>query len=81
MSVVQELKLVNVLLLSPTVFGLVCLLFGFILPFLTLYLATKYWKDRRFWLVWLLYLSILAWNTWLGISVGNVISAFGTMSQ
>ena len=78
---VVMLFLANVFLLPSPEFGWGCILFGFVLPFLALYLATKHWKSRRFWLAWLLYLAILAWDAWLGISIGKVISAFGTMSQ
>ena len=74
------LLLVNVLLLPSRTVGLGCLLFGFVLPIIALFLAAKYWKDRRFWLAWLLYLVILAWNAWLGIATGKVIGGFGTMS-
>ena len=74
------LLLVNVLLLPSRTVGLGCLLFGFVLPILVLFLASKCWKDRRFWLAWLLYLAILAWNAWLGIATGKVIGGFGTMS-
>ena len=74
------LLVVNVVLLPSRTVGWGCLLFGFVLPFLTISLAAKYWKDRRFWLAWLLYLAILAWDAWLGIATGNVISGFGTMS-
>lgn len=64
---------VNLYLLPLPIVGIGCVFFGFLLPVLAFLGMSKYWRQRWFWLFWLLYLAILVWDTWLGIRVGKTV--------
>ncbi len=55
------------------------ILFSGVFPWLAVVLGFECWNRRWFWLAWVLYLAMLAWDSWLGISFGKVLTAFGTL--
>ena len=67
---------VNLYLLPVPVVGIGRVFFGFLLPVLAFSGMSKYWRQRQFWLFWLLYLAILVWDTWFGIRVGKAIGGW-----